>query len=184
MKESLAPLAGGWYSANVRLATGQINQELGRCAVPKNRSCARPIPFSLSQGATTTKPHHKSRKPLRTRAGLRSNGKAVMTFEFGKFRGLKITDPQIPTAYLEWLGDKMTTDAADIAAELERRELAEAAERTLTQRLVIAGYRALAKEYKNDAAVLRELDGARAALQGVLEQYFDEPLSNSKGGGR
>ena len=97
-----------------------------------------------------------------------------MELTFGKFKGLSISDPEVTTKYLEWLCERMTQDAAELQAELARREQAEAGNLTMAGRLVMAGFRALAKEFKDDTDAMRDLGGARAALDEVLEHYFED----------
>jgi hypothetical protein len=93
---------------------------------------------------------------------------------FGKFKGLPISDPQVTTSYLEWLLQTSITTVEEIQAELARREQAEAGNLTLAGRMVVVGFRALAKESKDDAGAMRDLAGARAALEEVLERYFED----------
>lgn len=97
-----------------------------------------------------------------------------MELQFGKFKGLSVTAPEITTKYLEWLLERTTADAEGIQAELARREQAEAGNLTTAGRIVIAGFRALSKEHRDDPDMMRELNGARAALEEVLEKYFDD----------
>lgn len=97
-----------------------------------------------------------------------------MELQFGKFKGLSISSPEVTTKYLEWLLERMVADTAEIQAELARREQAEAGNLTTAGRMVVAGFRALAKEYRGDPDMMRDLTGARAALEEVLEKYFDE----------
>jgi hypothetical protein len=94
--------------------------------------------------------------------------------EFGKYDGRAINDPEVPTTYLEWLHKRQAESAEQLKAELVRREQAEAQDPNWAARLVRCGYRALAKEYSEDPDVLRELAGAKAVLEGVLEEYFDD----------
>jgi hypothetical protein len=97
-----------------------------------------------------------------------------MELQFGKFKGLSISAPEVTTKYLEWLLERLVADTDEIQAELARRQQAEAGNLTLAGRMVVAGFRALAKEHRDDPDIMRELTGARAALEEVLDKYFEE----------
>lgn len=97
-----------------------------------------------------------------------------MELQFGKFKGHDISDPEVTTKYLEWLLETMTSSIQDVQGELARRQQAEAGDLTLAERMVVAGYRALSKEHRDDPEIMRNLEGARAALEEVLEQYFED----------
>jgi hypothetical protein len=96
-----------------------------------------------------------------------------MELTFGKYKGLSIDDPEVPTTYLEWLHARNVETAEELKGELARREQAESENSTWAERLVRSGFRTLATEYKSDANIQREIAGARAVLEGVLRDYFD-----------
>jgi hypothetical protein len=103
-----------------------------------------------------------------------------MELQFGKFKGLSISDPQVTTKYLEWLSGEMAQTLDATQAELSRREQLEAGNVTLVERMVVAGFRALAKECRGETEEMNELTGARAILEEILEKYFAEQADKAK----
>jgi hypothetical protein len=92
---------------------------------------------------------------------------------FGKFKGREMSDPEVPTSYLEWLYGVTVNTAAEIQAELARREQAETGNVPLAERMVTAGYHALC-ENCDDGDALQELAGTHAALEKVVAHYLKD----------
>jgi hypothetical protein len=97
-----------------------------------------------------------------------------MELVFGKYKGRSIDDPEVPKAYLEWLYERNVETAEDLKGELGRREQAETENTSWAERLVRSGFRTLANEYKGDEAAQKDIAGARAILEGILTDYFEE----------
>jgi hypothetical protein len=97
-----------------------------------------------------------------------------MPIEFGKFKGRDLSDPEIPTSYLEWLYGEMVTTAEGIQAELVRREQVEEDNVTLAEHIINSGFRVATSQYEGDKEALRALTGAHTALQEILVRYFKE----------
>jgi hypothetical protein len=97
-----------------------------------------------------------------------------MTFAFGKYYGKEVSDPEVPEDYLQWLIDANKKSIAAYQAELDRRTAAVDASLGMTEKIIQAGYRELAKKYHPDAGgdptVFRELQGSYEQLKGVLSE--------------
>lgn len=100
-----------------------------------------------------------------------------MEFAFGKWKGYKMSDPEVPTAYLEWVYETNVKTAEAAHAELMRREQVEAENMSMAERIIRSGFHTMQQEYVGEPDELRELEGARAALEELLEKYLDS-LSN------
>ena len=97
-----------------------------------------------------------------------------MEFKFGKWNGHKMSDPEVPIEYLRWLRDTNVETAAALDAELARREQLETENLTWAHRIVRAGFATMSKEFRADRDALHEIKGALAALEDLVEQYFDQ----------
>lgn len=80
----------------------------------------------------------------------------------------------IPRDYLEWLIDTRKKDIATYQGELDRRDVLEAGSLSMVEKLVSAGYRALALKAHPDQggtpAEFLELQGAKAQLDEVVKE--------------
>lgn len=98
--------------------------------------------------------------------------------KFGKYKGLPITD--VPDDYLQFLITLATRSIEEYRGELERRELAQDADKTWMERVVETGYRELAKRYHPDRGggdgEMHEINAAVEMLREVLKRV------KSKGG--
>lgn len=94
---------------------------------------------------------------------------------FGKYAGYDLRD--IPTEYLEWMITQSERTIRDFSAELERRQTFEDASLSMAERIVQAGYRALAKQYHPDFGgtnvQMQELNGTIEALREMLRRLKD-----------
>lgn len=91
-----------------------------------------------------------------------------MKLDFGKYRGCDLRD--IPGEYLEWLVEttRKTADAAE--AEIDRRQRAEQADIGWCERLIVAGYRDLAKRHHPDhGGDLKSMQEINAAVEVLRE---------------
>ena len=94
--------------------------------------------------------------------------------DFGKFKGRPLSDPEIKVSYLTWIYKQAVETAEAVQAELTRREQLAAGDLRVAERLIVTGYRALAKQYKNDPNAKLNLEGAYAAVDVALKQYFTD----------
>jgi hypothetical protein len=81
-----------------------------------------------------------------------------MILNFGKYSGYDIRN--VPRDYLEWLIERGKKDLAGYSAELERRDLAEAAQLSMAEQIVQTGYRTLAQKFHPDKGGCREVQRA------------------------
>jgi hypothetical protein len=91
-------------------------------------------------------------------------------FPFGTHKGLPITE--VPKEYLEWYLRENEVLMKQCRAELERRDALEEATQSMAERIIQAGYRALAKQMHpdlgGDPAQFRELQGTVEELRSAL----------------
>jgi hypothetical protein len=91
-----------------------------------------------------------------------------MTLDFGKYRGYSIRD--VPREYLDWLLDSNRRTVREIEAELERRDRLDDAELSWAERLVQAGFRALAQQNHPDrGGNTRDMQAINAANEAMKE---------------
>ena len=94
------------------------------------------------------------------------------TLSFGKYAGVDLRD--VPRDYVEWLISSRKKDLAEYEAELERRELVEAASVSMGERIIQAGFRALSKQFHPDSggsdAQFIELKAGYEQLKMVMEE--------------
>jgi hypothetical protein len=91
-------------------------------------------------------------------------------FTFGKYNGMAFEN--VPSDYFEWLIGTRKKDIEAYQAELDRRAAAEVASLTMTERIIVAGYRALAKTMHPDVGgskeQFQELQGSYEQLKSVM----------------
>lgn len=95
-----------------------------------------------------------------------------MQLTFGKYAGREISDPAVPTAYLAWLyEDRVALDEA-LKEELARREAEAEGNVTWPERIIAAGFRALAMQHHpdhgGDSDDMRAILGANAELRRLV----------------
>lgn len=90
---------------------------------------------------------------------------SAFVFQFGKHAGQPITD--VPKDYLQFLFTKNREMNALIERELERRRMLEEDQMPLVEKLVHAGYKALARSAHPDVG---GTDDQFKALQAAYEQ--------------
>lgn len=93
-----------------------------------------------------------------------------MTIEFGKYRGYDIRE--VPKEYLDWLLDKNRRMVREIEAEIDRRDRLDEANLTWAERLIQAGYRALALQHHPDrggkTGDMQAINAAHEAMKEAL----------------
>lgn len=72
-----------------------------------------------------------------------------MTLKFGKYAGMDLAD--VPLDYLEWMANKAEEDKRTYSGEIDRRAQMLQASKTVIERIIIEGHRALSKKYHPDA---------------------------------
>ena len=107
-----------------------------------------------------------------------------MIIEFGKYKGSRLED--LPEDYLLWLLDMRKKDVRIYEGELERRKLAEEASLTMSEKIISAGYRELAKKFHPDAGgsakEFQELRASFEQLQSVMKEARAEVKLEEDGG--
>lgn len=83
--------------------------------------------------------------------------------QFGKHKGKRLD--QVPEDYLRWLVGEQEKTLAEYKAEISRREYAAEADLTWEQKIVQAGFRALATKHHPDRG------GSKADMQKVNAAY-------------
>ena len=71
-----------------------------------------------------------------------------MILTFGKYSGEDIRD--VPREYLEWMADQAKRNLRMFEDEIERRDLIEASNCSMVDRIVQVGFRELAKQLHPD----------------------------------
>jgi Putative quorum-sensing-regulated virulence factor len=98
-------------------------------------------------------------------------------FPFGTHKGLPMSE--VPREYLEWYLRENELLMKQCRAELERRDTLEEATQSMAERIIQAGYRALAKQLHpdlgGDPAQFRELQGTVEELRSVLRVDVVQP---------
>jgi hypothetical protein len=93
-----------------------------------------------------------------------------MVLTFGKHRGHDVRD--VPREYLEWLLASAHQTVTEVEAELERRDLLEMADASWAEKIIRAGFRALAMQHHPDqggsAEDMRELLAANEQLKNAF----------------
>lgn len=95
-----------------------------------------------------------------------------MILKFGKYRGYDLTET--PDDYLEWLVATQEKTLAEYREELERRRALQDARLSWAERIVQAGFRALAMEYHPDRGGnnedMRQVVAANEKLKMLLKE--------------
>lgn len=90
----------------------------------------------------------------------------------GKYRGWKLSD--VPLDYLQWSIETYRRDADKYEHEIERREMMEAANLSVAEQIVKAGYRYLAKsthpDQGGDEEAFKDLRAAKTQLDAILTE--------------
>ena len=104
-----------------------------------------------------------------------------MVLSYGKHRGKDLQE--VPREYLEWLLESSRETAA-VEAELQRRDLVEMADSSWAERIVRAGFRALALQHHPDQGgnltEMRELLAANEQLKEVLSLLNEKAAGQSE----
>ena len=95
-----------------------------------------------------------------------------MKLEFGKHKGSDLQD--VPREYVEWLVDSKRKDLQMYEEELVRRDSVESASQSMVEKIVQAGFKAMAMKTHPDHGgnpdEFRELQGAKAVLDTVVKE--------------
>ena len=99
----------------------------------------------------------------------------MSVLSFGKYAGQDLRD--VPEDYLQWLISMRKKDLAEYEAEVERRALVEEGTLTMVEKIVQAGFRALAQKFHPDrggtAQEFRDLTAANEQLKVILREVGD-----------
>lgn len=91
---------------------------------------------------------------------------------FGKYNGMPFED--VPADYFEWLIETRKKDIQLYQAEIDRRAAMEVANLTMTEKIIQAGYRVLAKTMHPDVGgskeQFQELQGSYEQLKSVMSE--------------
>lgn len=94
-----------------------------------------------------------------------------MKFTFGKHKGKDVK--QVPREYIEWLIQTCENDLRQYKKEIERRDQEEEANMTMMDKIILSGFRALAKEAHPDKGgsneQMRELIASHEALKSLMK---------------
>ena len=100
-----------------------------------------------------------------------------MVLGYGKHRGKDLQS--VPREYLDWLLRSSRETVAAVEAELQRRDLVEMADSSWAERIVRAGFRALALQHHpdqgGDSKEMREILAANEQLNEVLSLLDRKP---------
>ena len=100
-----------------------------------------------------------------------------MVLSYGKHRGKDLQS--VPREYLDWLLGSSRETVAAVEAELHRRDLVEMADSSWAERIVRAGFRALALRHHpdrgGDSTEMREILAANEQLSEVLSLLDRKP---------
>ena len=100
-----------------------------------------------------------------------------MVLSYGKHRGKDLQS--VPREYLDWLLGSSRETVAAVEAELQRRDLVEMADSSWAERIVRAGFRALALRHHpdqgGDSTEMREILAANEQLNEVLSLLDRKP---------
>lgn len=95
-----------------------------------------------------------------------------MILQFGKYRDYDLRD--VPRDYIEWLLGVRKKEVAEIAGELERRDLVEEAQQSMAELIVQTGYRQLSLRFHpdqgGDADKFRTLKATAEHLKDILRE--------------
>lgn len=101
-------------------------------------------------------------------------------FKFGKHSGKEFSS--VDRSYLEWLIEQNKKDIKLYQDELDRRDLAEQGTLSMTEKIVQAGYRELAKKLHPDTGgSVKEFQELRASFEGLKEALEGLKPADGKG---
>lgn len=100
--------------------------------------------------------------------------KKSMILNFGKHSGKHIS--QVPTEYLDWLLKSNQETVRAVEEELARRALAEEANLSWVEKVIVAGYREMAKRHHPDVGgSTSDMQEINAAVEKLREIARGEP---------